>query len=183
MSHKRKEAYATFQRSCDILDELSKSFASAKTVARLAKETLHEVERVSASRSKVNKPTDQRREQPPAETAGQMRPNGTLNSQVIQPGRNPGLPSGSETLMSGLPEVNGPATALDPAVMPMDAGMFSEMDFTDVGGIFDDFDPNFQLNRVDALFTANLNPTMPLFPADWLDDGQYGAFNNGLPEG
>lgn len=39
--------------------------------------------------------------------------------------------------------------------------------FEGEAGIFTDFDPNFDLGRLDAVFSANLDPTMPMFSADW----------------
>ncbi|KAH6695780.1 hypothetical protein F5X68DRAFT_147677 [Plectosphaerella plurivora] len=166
VTYKRKQAYTLFHSTCDILDDLSKPFPSAQYMTKLARETLKEVERVSTSRNK-GKPAEGR--QAPAESASgtaDAPPRGTQ-----QPGSTVST-SQMETPASRGPQFMEPYVYGDPAALgTLDPGILTGMDFADVGGIFDDFDPNFQLNRVDAVFSANLNPAMPLFPMDWMEEG------------
>jgi hypothetical protein len=35
--------------------------------------------------------------------------------------------------------------------------------------VFDGLDANFDLSRVNTLFSTTLNPTVPLVPTDWMD--------------
>jgi hypothetical protein len=174
VTYKRKQAYALFHSTCDVLDNLSRSFPSAQHMTKLARETLREVERVSSSRNK-GKPIEGRQTvaEPAAGTADAVpnttqHPGSASTSQLDTPASRP--PDFAEPYVYG--DLAGMGT-LDPAIL-------TGMDFTDVGGIFEDFDPNFQLNRVDAVFSANLNPAMPLFPMDWMDEGPHGGASGGL---
>ncbi|KAH6880644.1 hypothetical protein B0T10DRAFT_463716 [Thelonectria olida] len=56
IAYTRKRAYPIFHRGCEILDELSKAFRSARMMARLAMDTLQEVERVSANKTRSQVP-------------------------------------------------------------------------------------------------------------------------------
>ncbi|KAM0275012.1 hypothetical protein ACHAQH_007661 [Verticillium albo-atrum] len=177
--HKRKRAYATFHSSCDILDELSKAFLSARTMAKLAKDTLQEVERVSVNRSRANKLSDSSRHSVAGDEEASgggihaapaaSQPDSREISRSVQQQRSWEETSSFPAVGSG--SVYPGQAMLDPTQMPMDITPFESMDFTDVAGIFDDFDPSFHLNRIDALFSANLDPTMPFAPDAWLNDG------------
>ncbi|KAL6412484.1 hypothetical protein AUP68_03687 [Ilyonectria robusta] len=47
VQYKHKQVYTMFYRSCDTLDDLSKSFLSAQAMARLTRNALEELKRVS----------------------------------------------------------------------------------------------------------------------------------------
>lgn len=127
----RKRAYALFHSSCEVLDELSNTFLSARVVAQLATETVHEVERL----------TQRRRDQ--EADSSTTRPEPTWQHQAAPPSSS--VLHVSMDLTSPMPNFDGE------------------------GGIFTDFDPNFDLERLDTLFSANLDPTMPTFALDsWM---------------
>lgn len=176
--YKRKQAYTAFYSSCDILDELSKCFLSARTMGRLAKDTLQEVERVSVNRSR-NKPQQREREdptsidsRPPPDRPAQLLPDmasGDISSRGVT---YPGVSGESSAAAAESTEPDNLQPNIEPSAVAFD---FNGMDFSDVGGIFDDFDPSLHLNRIDAVFSANLNPAMPLIPEHWwMEDGQNG---------
>ncbi|KAM0330670.1 hypothetical protein ACHAQA_003622 [Verticillium albo-atrum] len=176
--YKRKRAYNIFHSSCDILDELSRAFLSARTMAKLAKDTLQEVERVSVNRNRANKLSDSSRHSPAGDDAASgptQAPQVTSVPGSREESRGPqyrGDLEETQTYPSVANDNASPARlAVDSASMPMDINPFDGMDFTDVAGIFDDFDPSFHLNRIDALFSANLDPTMPFALGDWMGDG------------
>lgn len=169
MSYKRNDAYGLFQRSCDALDEFSISFASAQAMAKLAKITLQQVERVSANRSK-GRSSEGHREDTKPKSLTAARP---VDAEVPA-----GQPDTGEMAASSLPVAPAPRPCEtgaehappDQATTALDSSVFDDFDFTLMQGDSCDLDLDFQLDRVDAAFSANLNPTMPLFPPDWLDD-------------
>lgn len=76
-----------------------------------------------------------------------------------------------------------PQPPLEPSVAPhiaaslpgssdqLDANFFSGFDGE--AGIFGNFDPNFDLGRIDAIFSANLGPSAPPFLDKWLGTSQF----------
>lgn len=173
LPYKRKQAYTVFYSSCDILDELSKSFISARAMAQLAKDTLQEVERVSSHR---NRTKPQHRES----QAGQEQARETASDSTATVG-NP-LTATDDNGDPAEPPTAEAVVPMDPRGMPdaipgpFDPSIFGGVDMDDVGGIFNDFDPGFHLHRVDAVFSANLNPTMPFFPEHWMEGGPFDSY-------
>ena len=51
---------------------------------------------------------------------------------------------------------------------PYTVDLTSFQDFRGEAGIFNDFNPNFDLGRIDAVFSANLELTVPGLTEDWL---------------
>lgn len=133
----RKRAYALFHSSCEVLDELSKAFLSARVVAHLATETVQEVERLAERRR------NQQADGSTAHHESARQPQTTASSSEAPPASH---------------------------ILPAPPDLISPMhNFEGEAGIFTDFDPSFDLGRLDALFAANLDPTMPTFPPDsWL---------------
>lgn len=128
----RKRAYALFHSSCEVLEDLGNAFLSARVFARLATETVQEVERLSGR--KRSQAEDQHSRSVTQSSTGQAT--------------------------SSVP-------TLVPPTVPTAAGFTSPTyQFEGEAGIFTDFDPNFDLDLLDAVFSANLDPTMPMFP-DW----------------
>ena len=167
--YKRKRAYALFHSSCDILDELSKGFLSARVMARLAMDTLQEVERVAVGRKEAR--SQQR--------SGQFvnERNGTFQLSEPLPDALPASISRSEEGLNSLQtsqsmEMPSPySTTLEAALLALNPNNFN--DYVGDAGIFSDFDPSFDLNRIDAVFSANLDPTLPLVPEEWMNDNQF----------
>lgn len=173
LPNNRKRAYGLFHSSCEVLDELSKAFQSAKAVARLATDTLQEVERVAVERSCRNQrshDTSERTSRTRSATARSRRDGEVADQQPasrhLSQGEAPALTlnDSDENLLS-LPS-DAATTSL-----PFNLETFSN--FAGEGGIFNDFDPNFDLGRIDALFSANLDPTLPSFSEAWLGEGPF----------
>ncbi|ROT42356.1 hypothetical protein SODALDRAFT_374703 [Sodiomyces alkalinus F11] len=170
----RKRAYGLLQASCDMLDDLGKAFRSARMMARLAKDTLQEVERISVNRNRIK----------PREGAAAPSGRGSTEPQTekntVQTCSQPPVTSTSPvspgpTTMVAIPLTQPPTLVAPVSVAQLEPGIFQGLDFSDVSGIFDEFDPEFQLDRVDALFSANLNPAVPFLPTEWIDDAQFGV--------
>lgn len=162
--YKRKQAYALFHNSCDILDELSKAFLSARAMAQLAIGTLQEVERVAAGRrtSTMNDKV----------TCGQGGDIHSIDGIDVSDDGGTGdsaayMGQQYEAQCSG--QIHNSST-LDSAFFPQDVGILD--DFTGDVGIFNGFDPSFDVSRIDAVFTATLDPTVPLPSEDWMDNKQ-----------
>ncbi|KAL2759758.1 hypothetical protein ACRALDRAFT_1079253 [Sodiomyces alcalophilus JCM 7366] len=194
----RKRAYGLFQASCDLLDELGKAFRSARMMARLAKDTLQEVERISVNRKRIKT-----REGTASTSRGgtstaapevdanavQTSSKGPAENSTVTDSQGP-TPLAATPLTQPVgpggptvnPQISQPAQPTQPtpatpaSVSQLDPGIFQDLDFSDVPGIFDEFDPEFQLDRVDAVFSANLNPAMPFLPTEWMDDTQLGMY-------
>ena len=161
IAHRRKRAYNLFHSSCELLDEIGKAFCSAKTIARLATNTLQEVERVAADRSKAiqHSPAD-----PPERTLQRtLTANDTSGRGAKKPSSQ--APDGEVTQDS---TVNFSASFDNATLQNESPSIFN--DFIGDAGIFDDFDPDFDLNRIDQVFSANLNPTQSVFAQGWFDD-------------
>ncbi|POR34954.1 hypothetical protein TPAR_04866 [Tolypocladium paradoxum] len=163
----RKRAYDIFHRSCDILDRLSRNFLSARMMARLAKNTLQEVERVSVSKPKNQGLVRSRDEVQSADAdfaSGQEVQTVPSTEGVSNlPSYSPHLRLGGISAMQ-MNDIDDMYSVTDEASVA-----FNGIAFTNIGEIFDAFDGSFDLGRVDALFSTNLNPTMPLMPKEWID--------------
>ncbi|KAK9796547.1 hypothetical protein SCARD494_04249 [Seiridium cardinale] len=154
--YKRKQAYSLFHSSCDALDELSTSFSSAQTMARLAKDTLHEFERVAANR---NKPGGH--EQGEKEPIAQISTGFSMgNSNADQPSAQ-ALSVDMTSKFSGdslpLAEGSGDNNSLSSTLTIIDSLYQDDLDFGVIPEIFNSFDPEFGLDHIDAVFSANLN--------------------------
>jgi hypothetical protein len=164
----RRRAYALFQNSCEVLDGLSKAFVSARAVAKLAMDTLQEMERVTAERRR-----NQLAHSGPASSAEQSQDAGQPEdvTQLQQGQRSTSaaqqaphmLLEASESSQSSLrplPVLN------DSLMLPDEYGLTH---FEGEAGIFTDFDPSFDLSRLDALFSSNLDPTVPVISTEWFE--------------
>ncbi|KAM0501205.1 hypothetical protein D7B24_002825 [Verticillium nonalfalfae] len=181
--YKRKQAYSTFHSSCDILEKLSISFRSACTMAKLANDTLQEVERVSGNRNRANQPSNSSRQsvardgqatdQTTQTTSAAFEAKELEATQGTQLRRRPSAEASSVPVASAYTAPLPGQPSLDPSQMIMGTTPFDNMDFTDVPGIFEDFDPDFHLNRIDALFSATLDPTMSFMPDEWFQEGAF----------
>ncbi|KAF7553274.1 hypothetical protein G7Z17_g3741 [Cylindrodendrum hubeiense] len=162
--YKRKQAYTLFHSSCGILDDLSKSFLSARAMAQLATDTMQEVERVAAGR-KAGTIQDK-------VMSGQAGDTHSTDETSLPDDAGTG---DTETIMSQQCGTQDPPQAN--ASLPIDSAFFSQdigilNDFAGDIGIFNDFDSSFDLNRIDEFFTATLDPTVPLPSEDWMDINQ-----------
>jgi hypothetical protein len=168
MPYTRRRAYKLFQDSCEVLEDLSKSFLSARAMARLAMDTLQEVERVAAERTrrasiKVLEGTGN----PLTEESTVSNTHSSQDSEridQIQQQQQQQLPELTpQPLGTGvLPQV---APGLPGSQHQLDANFFSGFDGE--ASIFGNFDPNFDLGRIDAIFSANLDPSAPPFMEKW----------------
>lgn len=161
MPYNRKRAYKLFQDSCEVLDELSLAFLSAKAMARLAMETMQEVERVAAERTRRTS----------------LRSTVTTPMSIAQPEGGAQLStiihnsSGSHQTAA---EAQEQQTTGVPAIVRSTATMLSNHpdqnlfgDFDDEAGVFGGFDPSFDLGKIDAIFLGNLDPSAPPFAENW----------------
>lgn len=161
IAHRRKRAYTMFHSSCELLDEIGKAFCSAKTIARLATNTLQEVERVAADRSKAIQFSSA--DSPQRNLQRTFAANDTSGRGTKGPSSQ--APDGEMTQDAtdsfSASFDNAPLRNKSPSIFN---------DFIGDAGIFDDFDPDFDLNRIDQVFSANLNPTQSIFAQGWFDD-------------
>jgi hypothetical protein len=166
LPHHRKRAYVLFHSSCEVLDELSKAFLSARAVAKLATDTMQEVERVAGGRGKTGRPLEvdtansSASQQPvtnidteSSQRSNQVYTNSRPATEPIEGNSQPQSPNQSWPVFSD-------------KFMPTDIDYFDGFDGDN--GIFGQFDPSFNLGRIDAIFSANLDPTVPHIPDDWL---------------
>lgn len=145
MSYNRRRAYILFHDSCEVLEGLSTAFPSARAMARLAMETMQEVERVATERTRRDS----------LKIVEQQRPLTERHSD-IEVSRNLGQLQSEDTC--------GRPGALETPVPDANPGIsFEHFDldflngFEGDAGVFGDFDPNFNLGRIDAIFSANLD--------------------------
>ncbi|KAI0020059.1 hypothetical protein F4780DRAFT_386449 [Xylariomycetidae sp. FL0641] len=170
--YRRKQAYTMFHTSCDILDELSRAFVSARTMAQLAKNTLQEVERVAAGWSR-------------ARDGGQEAQ--SVNHGPTVSGAGHSIGRGHRLQVSSTPDQQTPTEPREtqrlshhsPYPLPLSGNSFDLdpnvfNDITGTSGVFNDFDASFDLNRIDTVFSANLDPTLPMFPENWVTESQFG---------
>lgn len=166
--YRRKRAYLLFHSSCDILDGLSEVFPSARAMARLAQDTLREMERVMGKHRTTqggarNNPTNDSEEA--SRTASR-----DMHMGISGPA-TPFMPylrrQVDEVPVPQLLTENNAVRPSTPnaAVFYLDSELFT--DFMGDAGIFNDFDPSFDLDRIDAAFSANLDPSLPVLPGEW----------------
>jgi hypothetical protein len=173
ISYKRKRAYATFQSSCNILNELSKAFLSARTMARMAIDTLREVEKVAVGRNRTHELARRRGIENRSDISEhQVRnenhtSNGSTRFEDLQDRSHPEGDAELSTALSA--STVGPTTidtiSSDPTGFDLD--MHIPADLVGDASLFSNFDPSFDLDKADALFSVNLNPTYTLFSDDW----------------
>ncbi|KAJ5715899.1 uncharacterized protein N7483_013080 [Penicillium malachiteum] len=155
LSHTRKRAYLQFQQGRCLLDGLSDIFVSARMMARLAQNTLKEA---SKSRGHTSRHPEE-------------------NAQSIQDTQSSLF---AETA-SHFPGYQSSPNPFDSATMPSNhldginggndenLGLFDDLTPSIINELFSGIDGSIDLSRVDTLFSANLNPTMPLIQSDWMD--------------
>lgn len=154
MPYSRRRAYVLFHDSCEVLDDLSEAFLSARAMARLAMDTLQEVGRVAAERTRRD--SIRHLENTGAPTEEVSVDSGMLESQDVgqlQPLRVPGL---LQPLEASVTQMAFPASSYY-----LEPDFFNG--FEGDAGIFGNFDPSFDLGRIDAIFSANLDPSVPHF--------------------
>lgn len=154
ISHTRKRAYRHFLQSCEILETLGHTFVSAKMMARLSQDALK-----GASKSRGH--TSRAREEYHPAT-GDAQPNSLADtaSYSLNHSLSPNF-AGSSTLHPN---------PLDDLYQANDEfGLGHDLCFSEIDNVFDGLDGNFDLSRVDTLFSTTLNPTVPLIPTEWMD--------------
>lgn len=156
MPYNRRRAYMLFHDSCEVLDDLSKAFLSARAMARLAMDTMQEVERVATERTR----RDSLKTPDAAGTSMDKDRDGQESRYV-----GPSQPQSQD--LNRLPQV------LDTGVpQPVVGASMDQFDpnflngFEGDAGIFGNFDPSFDLGRIDAIFSANLDLRVPYFTED-----------------
>jgi hypothetical protein len=157
-----------FHSSCEILDHLSAVFTSARAMAKLATDTMQEVERVAADRSKAR-----RRHEVPDPTA-RHPPDGT---EALSTAPREAYVQGNALQGGPSDETQGIEQSVEPTTAPSDAvgdlswndSPFMMDDYLGDAELFNDFDPSFDLDRIDQVFSANLDPTQPLPGQSWFD--------------
>lgn len=174
MAYRRKRAYALFHSSCEVLEDIGKAFCSARTVAKLATDTMQEVERVAAGRSKA------RQLHKSAATGQTACPQyDTVNNGHSFPSASPTTLRQDQTILGSL---SGPQPLearsaqpgmADNALIQNESPSIFDDSIGDAG-IFNDFDPNFDLDRIDQVFSANLDPTQPPPAQGWAAGFQFG---------
>ncbi|KPM43796.1 hypothetical protein AK830_g2746 [Neonectria ditissima] len=164
--YKRKQAYALFHSSCDVLDELGKAFLSARAMAQLATDTMQEVERVAAGRrtSIMNEKAAN------GQIGDDHSSNGIINNLPGDGGTGGSVAAKGQPYRAQCREEIHDSSTLDVTLFPQDVGILD--DLAGDMGVFNDFDPTFDLGRIDAVFTATLNPTIPLPWEDWMENNQ-----------
>ncbi|KAG9255890.1 uncharacterized protein F5Z01DRAFT_672536 [Emericellopsis atlantica] len=173
MPYNRRRAYMLFHDSCEVLDELSKAFLSARAMARLAMDTMQEVERVATERTRresirslhdngpstevalVDRGGAQDAARDVDQQAQSLRAQAAGLSQPLEAG--PGNPNMDQQLAHTCDQ--------------FDPNFFN--DFDGEAGVFGNFDPSFDLGRIDAIFSANLDLGWSYFGEGWQTSGQF----------
>lgn len=160
---KRKRAYILFHNSCEILDELGKNFLSARVIAKLALDNLHEVERVTFDKGEPSRPDINTEYGESGEDSDRL--GGIVESVANEADQSSPVWLGGADL--GNPAVT--SMALDQADQ---ATSFDLATLQDFGGtrVFGNFDPEFDLDNINAIFSATLEPTVPRFLENWTMD-------------
>lgn len=178
LAYRRKRAYALFHRSCDVLDELGKAFSSARAVARMATDTMHEVERVAADRSKAAGAGASLPEPSTAPTAvatasstaaaASTSAADTADTSATAPLANAATSAPQDNgQLVDLTQQPAPYASYDGSPSFFNFGAFE--DWVGDEGLFNHFDPSFDLDRIDQAFSANLDPTQPPLTQDWMN--------------
>lgn len=170
MAYRRKRAYALFHSSCDVLDELGKAFSSARTVARLATDTMQEVERVAADRSKAKQSFKMGNGSVAPRQNGTNRTRNTRAATRASSTQRGGQVIPTQQLQHLTENTPTYQTTLENTLFQLESPSIFD-DFVGDPSLFNDFDPSFDLDRIDQVFSANLDPTQPLPSQDWM--GQF----------
>lgn len=172
MPYNRRRAYKLFQDSCEVLEDLSRMFLSARAMARLAMDTMQEVERVAAERTRRDSIRLMEG------TATPTTEENTLpNNHNSHGSESMGQTQQQQHQLTGLPPQQQMAPGVAPHMTPSLPGSSDQLDanffsgFDGEAGIFGNFDPNFDLGRIDAIFSANLDPSAPPFMDRWAWSG------------
>lgn len=163
--YSRRRAFTLFQDTCKILDDLGKTFLPARAMARLARDTMQGVGR-AAERIRRDSIKNTNIAEDSAAAAAAEAP-------VDESTQEPRDPSQTQSAQdSRPPQPLGAAPAGSPALYDH-FGTDSFNGHTGDAEIFSNFDPSFDLGRADAIFSANLDLSMPYFAEDWPVSGQY----------
>lgn len=162
-AYSRRRAFTLFQDTCKILDDLGKTFLSARAMARLARDTMQGVDRATARIRRDSIKPSNIEHNSAAEAVVDGCPQDSRDaSQMSESGQvsRPPLP----------PLGAAPAASAD-LYDQFGTGSFGE--YTDDAEIFGNLDPNFDLGRADAIFSANLDLSIPYFAENWPVSGLY----------
>lgn len=168
MPYSRRRAFTLFQDTCKILDDLGKTFLSARGMARLARDTMQGVGRATERiRRHSIKPPNMAQDSTTAEI--------TVNESTGTPESRDASQTDSVQVSSRPPQPLGvptaPAAASAALYDPFRSDSFNE--YISNAELFGNFDPIFDLGRADAIFSANLDLNMPYFAEDWPVSGPY----------
>ncbi|KAF4125034.1 fungal specific transcription factor [Geosmithia morbida] len=158
LAYRRRQAYSLFRRSCGVLEELGRTFSSARTVALMATDTLNQVERIAADRSRPRLAETLNGGQGTATAQASAVPSPTQGQQDEDQDRllQQQLTAAASTATSTCqPYVDAPSLGSDEPPNTVE-------DWVGDAGIFSHFDPSFDLDLIDQVFSANLDPTQPL---------------------
>ncbi|KAE8329810.1 hypothetical protein BDV39DRAFT_213614 [Aspergillus sergii] len=155
LSYSRRRAYHHFHQSRQILEGLSETFVSARTMAQLSQDTLKEASKPRGHTSRT----------------GEEFHLATGDTQ-----RNTFKDIGSSSLShSTPPNLN------DSPIIPLnhfdhlyqtnheEFGISENLSLSELDNVLDGFDGDIDLSRIDTLFSTNLNPTLPLIATDWMN--------------
>lgn len=158
-AYSRRRAFTLFQDTCKILDDLGKTFLSARAMARLARDTMQGAARIRRDSIKPSNPAHSSAAEAVADEGTQDSRDASQMSQSGQVSRPPLPPLGA-----------APAVSAD---LYDQFGMGSFNEYTGDAEIFGNLDPSFDLGRADAFFSANLDLSIPYFAEDWPVSGLY----------
>ena len=126
-------------------------------MAKLATDTMKQVERVAADRSKARRPSRAANGCPRVDRDGVSSSHIERAETTTRSTRD-----GDQPVPVAVGQQPIETTAMYPPLF--DNTLLD--DFIGDAGIFNDFDPSFDLDRIDQVFSANLDPTQP--PQYWL---------------
>ncbi|KAK2616722.1 hypothetical protein QQS21_000334 [Conoideocrella luteorostrata] len=146
--YSRRCAYTLFHDGCQLLSDLSRAFLSARIMAQLGKDTMREVERATKRTRR-----DSIRPIQDAVTSSETVLAGDHDIQV-----SPNVDQPRSRQVLDLPQSLEAGVTHTTSAACSDSCSPSFFDCYDgEAGIFGNFDPNFDLNRIDAIFSANLD--------------------------
>jgi hypothetical protein len=141
------------------LDDLGKTFLSARAMARLARDTMNGVGRAT---ERIRRDS--------------IRPPNTAAEVIV----NHDNQEAQESRAATQTEPVQPPLPLPPGAGPQASAdqydQFGAVPYNEYSGdaeIFGNLDPNFDLGRADAIFSANLDLSTPYFADDWPVSGLY----------
>ena len=173
MPYNRRRAFVLFRDSIQVLDDLSQAFLSARAMARLAKDTMQEVGRATErTRRESLRPPGSREdsaEETRAEKSSQEPRDTSQQSQQSQQQQQQSTSSSMpESRSSQQPDAAAGVGSATFTTTPYDQSQpFFGGGYDGNAEIFGHFDPNFDLGRTDAIFTASLDLSVPFFAEDW----------------